>query len=93
MGKKPDAIKELSKPDIIRVGDKVMTPISERAGKVVRIEEKENCGGWVVVVDGVRQNNTIREFTVEIPFPELKSNSFKFVTIVLRDYEITRATA
>ena len=82
MGKdKPTEIKPLA------INDRVITPISNRSGTIVKIEETPlppNSLSWC------NTRATFKEYTVEVKLPHTDYDLFKVVRVMCQEAELKR---
>lgn len=83
---------EQTKEIELHVGNRVLTPISERYGEIVSIVEKRKdwVPGGLFYYDGDTPPDPFYKlYTVEVPFPMLKSDGFLKATVILERRELT----
>lgn len=74
-----------NKPHVFAIHDKVITPISERRGQIIKIEEKP-IGRYGNYYEGMPL--TYKRYTIELKLPCKESDSFMPVTIICRENEL-----
>lgn len=88
MGKKKETeIKH--KPCVLAVGDNVITPVSERQGKITKIVETPYKNPHGIILYGDMQfPKSVREYTVELKLPCLHIEIFKTVILLCEEREL-----
>lgn len=84
MMKNKERIKKEAKPKQFSVNDSVLTPISDRRGVIIKIEEvAAGNHTWYSV-----STPAYKEYTVKVRLPHRKLDLFKDVIVLCQDSEL-----